>query len=103
MAQIDRFASLWAQKKPATFYSPGFLEALFLLNNVYFFAALTNYINSFFWRNGCFKKQFAAKFASIFYHILRDLYFFRASVRESKTFQTIASLKRPSLSWYALT
>jgi hypothetical protein len=62
------FASLWAQKKPATFYSPGFLEALFLLNNVYFFAALTNYINSFFWRNGCFKKQFAAKLASIFDH-----------------------------------
>jgi hypothetical protein len=63
------FASLWAQKKPETFYSPGYLVALFLLHYIQLFAPGANYIDGFFWRRGCFKKQFTAKFAAVFYHI----------------------------------
>jgi hypothetical protein len=75
-------------KKAGDLCGPGFLEALFLLNNVYFFAALTNYINSFFWRNGCFKKQFAAKNTTVFYHINKFLIniFFKACTKKEKSF-----------------
>lgn len=60
-------------KKAGDFLQSRLSGSSFLLNYIHLFAPGANYINSFFRRRGCFKQQFAAKFASVINHFLKLL------------------------------